>query len=464
MDAPAPTITDSDPPLAPPSPTSDILEGPLDGPLVRLAVPLLVGYLANLGFNWLNTWFVEALSEAALAAVSSASYVLWGMISLAEVASVGTLALAARAIGARDRREAGAAALSGVALGAALALGLALAGRWIAPWLTVALGLEGEAAALATRYLELLFWSYPALAGFLVLEAICRAAGETAVPMAVLAVAFALNALLDWLLIFGPGPFPALGVEGAAIATGVARGLGALVLLVYVVRRHEALGLTWPGWRLEPARLLRVARIGVPAAAAGVGFAAIYVALNAQTAAFGTAAVAALGVGLRIEGLAFLISQAIGRAAATMAGQNLGAGQVDRARAAVRRALGHAWLAMLPLMLAMILAPGPIAEAFVPHQPLVAVAAASYLQIAGFALLGMSLEVVLENVAGGVGDTVPAMAIEVVGTALRIPIASGLALAGLGYHSVWFAVASTCFLKGLAFWVWFRHGRWARVS
>ncbi len=147
-----------------------------------------------------------------------------------------------------------------------------------------------------------------------------------------------------------------------------------------------------------------------------------------------------------------------------MAGQNLGAGQVERARAAVRRALGHAWLAMVPLMSAMLLAPGPITDLFVPHQPLVAVAAASYLQIAGLALLAMALEVVLENVAGGVGDTLPAMAIEVVGTALRLPIASGLALAGLGYHAVWWAVASTCLLKGVAFWLWFRRGRWARAG
>lgn len=464
MDAPAPATSDPPAPAPPSGPASDILEGPLDRPLVRLAVPLLVGYLANLAFNWLNMWFVEHLSEAALAAVSSASYVLWGMISFGEVASVGTLALAARAVGARDRREAGAAALGGVTLAAALALTVALSGPVLAPWLTRALGLDGEAGALATRYLEVLFWSYPALALFLSLEAICRAAGETTVPMAVLAMGFALNALLDWLLIFGVGPFPELGVVGAAIATGVGRSAGVVALLGYVAWRHEALGLAWPGWRFEPRRLARIARIGAPAAAAGVGFAAIYVALNAQTAAFGTAAVAALGVGLRIEGLAFLIAQAIGRAAATMAGQNLGAGQVDRARAAVRRALGHAWLAMGPLMLAMVLAPRPIAEVFVPHQPLVAEVAASYLRIAGFALLGMALEVVLENVAGGVGDTLPAMAIEVVGTALRIPIAAGLALLGLGYHSVWFAVASTCFLKGLAFWVWFRRGRWARTA
>jgi putative MATE family efflux protein len=458
MTAPAttPTPTTSDPPA------SDILAGPLDRPLVRLAVPMLFGYLAHLAFNLLNMWFVEHLSEDALAAVSASSYVVWGMIALGEIASVGTLAVVARAVGARDAREAASGALGGMVLGLLLGVGLAAAGPWVVPLIVRALGLGGGAAALTSSYLQVLFWAFPGLAGFLVLESICRAAGRTVAPMVVLALTFALNALLDWWLIFGAGPFPALGVEGAAIATGVARALGFVALLGYVVVRREALGLAWPGWDVHPARLLRIVRIGLPASAGGLAFSGIYVALNALTAGFGTAAVAALGVGLRLEGLAFIVAQSIGRAAATMAGQNLGARQVERARAATRRGILHGWLVMVPLTIAMVGFPEAIAAAFVPHQPEVAVAAASYLRIAGLALFGMVLEVVLENVAGGVGDTLPAMVILIVGTALRIPIAHGLALAGLGYHAVWWAVASTCMLKGLCMVLWFRSERWTR--
>lgn len=458
----APTTPTSTPTTSGAPPANDILAGPLDGPLVRLAMPMLLGYLAHLAFNLLNMWFVEHLSEDALAAVSASSYVLWGMISLGEIASVGTLALVARAVGAREPREAASAALGGMVLGLMLGVALAVSGPWVVPLLVRALGLGGGAGALAASYLEVLFWAYPALAGFLVLESICRAAGRTVMPMVVLALTFGLNALLDRLLIFGAGPVPALGVEGAAIATGVARAVGFVALLGYVVARRDALGLAWPGWDVRPARLLRIVRIGLPASAGGLAFAGIYVALNALTAGFGTAAVAALGVGLRIEGFAFIVAQAIGRAAATMAGQNLGAGQVERARAATRRAILHGWLVMIPMTIAMVGGADEIAAAFVPHQPEVAVAAASYLRIAGLALFGMVLEVVLENVAGGVGDTLPAMGVLIVGTALRIPIAHGLALAGLGYHSVWWAVGVTCVLKGLAMLVWFRSERWTR--
>lgn len=447
-------------PLAGAAP-SDILSGGLDRPLLRLAVPLFVGYCAHLAFNWLNAWFVGHLSEEALAAVGATAYVLWGMISLAEVAAVGTMALVSRAVGARDPRDAGAAAVTGVGLALLIGLVLGQTGNVLSPLLVRALGLDGATAALATDYLRVLFWlGYPALSVFLALEAVCRGAGRTGPSMAILGASFALNGLLDWVLIFGWGPVPALGVEGAAVATGLARSVGAVALLAWVLVHHRDLGLAWPGWRVDLRRLAAIVRIGVPASAAGLGFAGIYVALNALTATFGTAAVAALGVGLRLEGLAFIICQAFGRAAATLAGQNLGAQQPERARAAVRRAIRLGCLVMAPMTVVMIAGADLVAHAFVPTQPDVAVAAASYLRIAGLALFGMVLEVVLENVAGGVGDTVPAMAIEVVGTALRIPIALGLARLGLGYEAVWWSVASTCLLKGLAFEVWFRRTRW----
>jgi len=248
----APTTPTS--PIESEPPENDILAGPLDGPLVRLALPMLLGYLAHLAFNWLNMWFVEHLSEDALAAVSASSYVLWGMISLGEIASVGTLAVVARAVGARDPREAASGALGGMVIGLLLGVALACSGPWVVPLLVHALGLGGGAGALASSYLSVLFWAFPALVGFLVLESICRAAGRTGVPMAVLALTFGLNALLDWLLIFGAGPFPALGVAGAAIATGIARAIGFVVLFGYVIARRAwaSPASTWPSTRSRP--------------------------------------------------------------------------------------------------------------------------------------------------------------------------------------------------------------------
>lgn len=449
----------------PPRLPSDLLHGPLGAPLLRLAWPLFAGSLAQLGFAWVDTWFVGRLGADALAGVGAGMFVTWGLASLAELVSVGALALVARHVGAGRPRQAGAVALVAALLACGLGALGALSGAGLVPLILATMDLAPGPAQLGGEYLRVLLFGYPTLALFLVLEAVYRGAGHTRLPMLALMLAFLLNALLDPLLIFGLGPIPALGVAGAGWATVIARALGSALLLrgLTTGRRAEALGLAWPGrGELDLlGRAWRVVKIGAPTCAAGISFAAIYLVLTRITSQLGgTAAVAALGVGIRLEGLAYLWNASLGRAAAAMAGQNLGAAQPERARATGRRAVTLAMAGMLPLVLVMTLAPARIVELFCPGEPAVIAAGAAYLWIAAWALVPMSSEVVLDNFAGGVGDTLPAMLIEVLGTLLRIPIALGLASLGWSYQAVWWAIAGTVLLKALAFEGWFRLGRW----
>jgi putative MATE family efflux protein len=441
---------------------AELVDGPIDRALVRLAVPILFGYLAQLGFNFVNTLFMDWIGSDAQAAVGACMFVTWGMVAFGELASVGTLSLVARAIGARDPEEAGRAALAGAATSVVLGLVLVLLGPALARPIVGFMGLEAAPAALAESYLRVLFLGYPTLSIFFLLEAVCRGAGETRWPMAMVALSFVLNIVLDGLLIFGAGPLPALGVDGAAWATVLARGAGCLGLLWVLLRRGRGLGFAWPGLAPDPRRMLKVVRIGLPASLAGMGFSAIYFDLVRLTATFGTAAVAALSVGLRLEGLAYIVCAAIGRAAATLCGQCLGASRPERARDGARRAMRLACLVMAPMTVLLLVSADPVARLFAT-DPLVAAAAASYLRIAGAVLLALAVEVVLENVAAGVGDTLPAMVIEMAGTFLRIPIARALASTGIGSDAVWIAVAATVVIKALAFLVWFRRGTWMKV-
>jgi MATE family, multidrug efflux pump len=450
-----------------PEPDSDILAGPLNRPLLRLALPMLGAYLCQIGFNWVDTYFVASLGESALAAVGASMFVTWLLISVAELATVGTLSLVARAIGARKPDDAGAAALGGVALTLGIALGLAAGGWWLADLAASAMRLEPEPAALCVSYLRVLLWGFPTLAGFFVLEAVFRGAGHTVPPMVVLWATLVLNGVLDYVLIFGLGPIPAMGVTGAALATVISRGLGCLVLGLILWRRLDGLKLGRPRWRdaLHPKLLRRIARIGAPVSAAGSTFCLIYMALTGVTTELGgTTAVAALGLGIRLEVVTYMVALSLGRAAATVAGQNLGAGNLPRAHAAARRATLLGSGAMLPLMVPLLLWPEVFLEVFT-DEPAVIEAASSYLRAVALVLVPMTFEVVLDNVAGGVGDTVPAMLIEVIGTVARIPLALGLAATfGLGYVAVWWAIAGTAAAKGLAFEVWFRSGRWKRAT
>jgi putative MATE family efflux protein len=456
--------TDADDPEQPGRTASaDILRGPLRRPLIRLALPMLGAFVFQLGFNWVDTFFVARLGAESLAAVGSSMFVLWSMMAVIELVSVGTLALVARAVGAQRRLEAGAVAVTGGAFALAIAAVGSVVSPLVLPTIVGFMGHDAAPAALAVDYLQVLFWGYPTLAGFYVLEGIFRGAGDTRFPMLVLTGCFLLNALLDWLLIFGIGPFPELGVQGAALATVCARGVGCLVLLSILARRAGYLGLARPTLSaLSVGRLVAIARIGAPASAAGLGFCAIYLVLVTITNDVGgTAAVAALGLGIRLEGFTYLTSVALGRAAGAMAGQNLGAGNPDRARAAARTAIKTGSVFMVPLAAVMLVFPEPLVELFITDADVVA-AGSAYLRVVALALIPMVFEVVLNNVASGVGDTLPAMVVNLGGTALRIPIALALASFGMGYLAVWYAIGLTMVIKGAAFEVWFRRGRWAQ--
>ncbi|HBP22870.1 MAG TPA: hypothetical protein DEA08_34460 [Planctomycetes bacterium] len=437
-----------------------ILRGPLDAPLFGLALPLFAGYLFQMGFNYVDTWFVGRLGPDALAGVLATMFVVWSLFSLAEIVTVGVLARVAHAVGAEDPREAGAVVTTGVALAAVLALVIPAGGLLALPRLVAWMGLEPEPARLAQLYLRVLLLGYPTLIGFFLLESVFRGAGDTRTPMVVLSSCFLLNGVLDRVLIFGLGPIPALGVEGAALATVCSRGLGCLALLVLLLRSRERLGVTLPGvgwWSSE--RATRLVRIGAPASAAGLTFCLIYLALLRITAGFGTPAVAALGLGIRLEGLGFFVLVSLGRAAATIAGQNLGAGQPERARAAARRAVRWGVLVMLPFGLLLFAIPERVAAIFT-EDPAVIEAAALYLRVVSWTMLPFASEVVLDNVASGLGDTLPAMLIEVIGTALRVPLALLLLQSGQGYSAVWWCIALTLLLKAVAFELWFARRSW----
>lgn len=445
------------------APSGDILAGPLAPPLRRLAWPLAVGYVFQISFSWVDMALVGRVGPDALAAVGGTMYAIWSLVACSELAAAGTLALVARAVGARAPGRAGGAAVCGLLLGGAVVAAIVALGGLIPGWVVGVVNLDPEPAALGVDYLEVLCFGFPTLGGFVVVEAIFRGAGETRLPMLVLCASFVLNAVLDVVLIFGLGPFPELGVQGAALATVIARGLGLLVLSALLWRRRASLGLAWPA-RVEVslARAWEIARIGAPVSTAGIAFSTIYLVLARVTEELGgTPAVAALGVGIRLESISYMLMLALGRAAGTVAGQNLGANQPERAREVIRLSLRWAVYCMLPIVAVLVVWPQGCMRMMTPDPEVIAVGSV-YLRVVALALVPMAYEVVLDNVASGVGDTAPAMLIEVVGTTIRVPLAYAGAALGWGVLAVWWTIAGTMALKGLAFWIWFRRERWVR--
>src|SRR5216117_4461607 len=327
--------------------------GPLRPVILKLAAPAVAMMACHFCFNLIDAmWVGHLIGPAALAAVSTAGFYVWVLLSLGEMVEVGLIAVAARRHGEgrpdTAARAAGAAVLYALAAGTVVSLlGLALTDD-----LFRLMAVPPQVARLGHAYLHTWLLGGPLVFGFFAVEATFRASGDTRTPFLLLAASVLLSVGLDPLLIAGVGPFPELGVEGAAAASVMVRGGGFLIGVGIAVRRG-LLRVRAPDWRAMPTIL----RVGAPLSLAGVLLSVIYMWLTRFTSRFGTPALAALGVGHKVEGLGFIAISGFALSASALVGQNLGAGQEDRARQAVRMTVGYCLVATAVTAVAFLTMP-----------------------------------------------------------------------------------------------------------
>jgi putative MATE family efflux protein len=282
---------------------------------------------------------------------------------------------------------------------------------------------------------------------FVWLSAAFRAVGDAKTPLRLLAVAAAVNLVVDPLLIFGPGPLPALGVTGAALAT-VASWLVASVQGWILIGRLGIRPRVFAFLRPPFGETWQALKVGLPLGLEGALFSLIYILLTRVITDFGTPSVAALGVGHKLEVLNYFVCAGMGAAATTLVGQNLGAGE---SRRAVRSAWRALFLTCLPVgaITVLLVAFPEVAIGVFSSDTEVVAAGVTYVLLVGMTQLFMAAEVVMLGAFAGVQWTVwPAMI--VIGfTAIRVPLSMWLVSHGWGVEAVWLAIASTTVIKGL---------------
>jgi putative MATE family efflux protein len=318
------------------------------------------------------------------------------------------------------------------------------------------MGTPAEVTELGRLYLGTYLIGTPFVFGYFATEATFRAAGDTRTPLILLSASIVVNIILDPMLILGLGPLPALGIAGAATAAVATRGLTMLLGIVFLARRRLVRVSVWH-WPSAWA----VVRIGAPTAATGVIFSLVYIGLTRITTKFGTPALAALGVGHKLEGFAYMAATGFALAAAAVVGQNLGAGRPDRARHAGWLTMSYAMVAGGIAAIAFLAFPEALLSVFTSSPDVIA-DGASYLRIIAFAELAMVVEIVLEGAMGGAGFTLQPMLWSVGLTAARIPLAAWLA-AAVGLPGVWWAISLTALCRGAAMALLWRGERWQTV-
>jgi len=426
--------------------------------VARVALPavassLLMTLFASVDAFWVGT----RIGSDGLAAVSTSLFWIWMMVALAEMIGVGLTAVAARRHG--EGRPAAAAGVAGDALLFTLLMGVGIAvvGLLALDGLFKIMQTPTAVTSLGARYLGTYLVGIPLIYGFFAIDATFRAAGDTRTPFLLLAVSVAVTLVLDPALMLGWGPLPRLGIAGAAIATVCTRGAAFAMGLLLAMRR-KLLRIRRPEW----PSIAAVCRVGLPTAVTGIVFSIIYIAVTRTATRFGTPALAALGIGHRVESWLFMIGVGFGAATAAIVGQNLGAGQVKRAeRAGWLSVALCSGLGLVACVGDLFFAP-ELARLFT-NDPAVVAEAARYLRIAAISQLGICAEIVLEGALGGAGETLPPMIASSSFTAARIPIVP-LAAARWGSAGIWWTICLTAIGRAVSMIGLWRWGRWKNRS
>ena len=447
------------PVAVPPAPDAARLVGdPLPRTIARIAIPAVASTLLMTVFASVDAYWVGTkIGASGIAAVATSIFWVWLIISIAEMVSVGLTAVAARRYGEGHPDAAARAAGSALVFTLGIGLVVALVGIVALPQMFAVMHTPIDVTTLGMRYLGTYLLATPLMFGFFTVDAAFRASGDSKTPFVLLAISVAITLVLDPLLIMGLGPAPRLGIAGAAIATVTTRAVAFAFGLAIAVRRGLVRAATID-WHAIGA----VCRVGLPTAATGVMFSVIYVFITRTATRFGTPALAALGIGHRVESWLYMIGVGFGAATAAIVGQNLGAGRADRAARAGWLATAFCSGLGVVFCVLQLTIPEHFASIFTSDAAVIA-EGASYLRIAAISELALCAEVVLEGALGGAGHTLAPMLSSTTITAARVPLAAWAA-SRFGSAGIWWVISLTAAGRGVAMMALWRSGAWKRRS
>lgn len=437
--------------------------------LVNLAMPVIGLNVLNVLALTVDTAMLGRIpdAEVALTGLGFAVQILFLLMVAMWGLTVGTVALIARAHGAVQPERVNHILIQSTQLTVLLSVIVAVVGNLLAEPLLVVMGAGPESTAAGLAYLRVL------LAGVvfnylnILYAAAMRGVGNTMLPFRVALLMNLLNFGLNYGLILGSYGLPALGIQGAAIGTLIAQAV-AVVVMVALIRRGAVPGLDLP-LKIRPidrplARTL--VNIGTPTALDMVVFNAGFLSIVGMLGRIDEVAVAAHGIGLRVQALAFVPGMSIGQATGAMVGNALGADSLDEARAIARSAMGLCMVIMTGLGLIFIIGASPMLLLF-DIQPGTDLAGYSitWIRLLGLCMPAVALYIALSGVFQGAGQTRIPLRINIVATVAQIPMSAvfGFGLA-MGAFGVWFAFPLALAMKSVMGVIAYRQDRWAKTG
>ncbi len=441
----------------------DWTKGSIIRNLLTLSWPMVINDSFNMMGPTIDMIWVGRLGAASIAGVGVSGMAVMLLMGARRGLSSGTRAMVARFVGSGDAEGANHIAQQAFVISAAYAIVMAAIGVFLAEPILTLFGLEADVVAEGTAYMRIMFVGSAAMSFRMMAEGIMESSGDAVTPMKIAVFYRLFHVALCPFLIFGWWIFPRLGVSGAALTNVISQSLGVALGLWVLFSGRTRLRLTLRNFRLDPNTIWRIVKIGIPATVTGMERTFGQIVLIWFIVPFGTLAVAAHTLCQRMERIVFMPGMGLGMAAGVLAGQNLGAGQPERAERGSWLAVGLATGFMAIGSIAILLWTGSIIGIFSTEPDLVEITSV-FLKIAVAGYLVRGFAVVLMHCLTGVGDTLPPMLITLLMVCLvQVPLAYFLPrVTDLGVYGVRWAIVAGMVVASVAYVTYFRLGRWKR--
>lgn len=430
----------------------NLTKGPILKTLTKLAIPIMASSFLGTLYNITDMAWIGLLGSKAVAGVGVGGMFTWLSQGLAAMARMGGQVQVAQCIGRGERDRAHGFAQAAVQLATLMGMAYAVISLVFTRQMVAFFQLtdpEAQTAALSYTKIAcgLIVFSFLTLT----MTGLYTAQGDSKTPFLANLIGLVTNMILDPVLILGPGPFPKLGVVGAAIATVTAQAIVMMMMILGVIiqKKENVLKGIRLTAKIPKEYLGGLCRIGIPTAIQGMAYCAISMVLTRMVSAYGAEAVATQRVGGQIESISWNTADGFAAALNAFIAQNYGAGKMDRVRKGYRASLWTVGIWGLLISFVFICFPKAIADIFF-HEPKAVATAVGYLVIIGFSEAFMCVELTTVGALSGLGRTRLCSIISITFTSARIPLA--IILGGLiGLSGIWWALSITSIIKGIIF-------------